>query len=80
MKINKKYISKRKKILMISIFLFKASIDLKSWLIIPKGQLNARQLFLILKVNEFLKFFGCHPTPSIIMMRGFIKHIFKSLS
>ena len=30
-------------------FLFKADIDLKSWLIVPEGQLGARQSFLILK-------------------------------
>ena len=43
-----------KKIFKISIFLFKAYIDLKSWLIVPKGQLSARQWFLILKVSEFI--------------------------
>ena len=60
------YISKAKKILKMSIFLFKAYIDLKSWLIVPKGQLSARQLFdfqsqlsvrqlfLISKVNKFI--------------------------
>ena len=40
---------KNKKILKISIFLFKAYIDLKSWLIIPKSQLSARQLFFDFK-------------------------------
>ena len=58
---------KQKKILEISIFLFKAYISLKSWLIVPKGhlsarqcffyfkgQLSARQLFLILKVSKFI--------------------------
>ena len=45
------YISKTKKILKISIFLLKAYIDLKSWLIVPKGQLSARQLFLIFKAS-----------------------------
>ena len=45
------YISKTEKIFKISIFLFKAYIDLKSWLIFPKGQLSARQSFLILKVS-----------------------------
>ena len=38
-------------ILKISIFLFKAYIDRKSWLIVPQGQLSARQSFLILKVG-----------------------------
>ena len=43
---------KIKKILEISIFLFKAYIDLKGWLIVPKGQLSARQsFFFILKVS-----------------------------
>ena len=42
---------KQKKILKISIFLFKAYIDLKNWLIVSKGQLSARQSFMILKVN-----------------------------
>ena len=45
------YISKAKRILKISIFLFKAYIDLKGWLIVPKCQLSARQLFLIFKVS-----------------------------
>ena len=42
---------KNKKILRISIFLFKAYINLKSWLIVPKGQLSSRQSFLILKLS-----------------------------
>ena len=42
---------KNKKILKISIFLFKAWIPLKIWLIVPKGQLNARPLILI---SEFI--------------------------
>ena len=46
--------SKTNKILKIRIFLFKAYIDLKSWLIVPKGQLSAKQLFLILKVSKFI--------------------------
>ena len=41
--------NKKEKILKISIFLVK--VDLKSWLIVPKGQLNARQSFPILKVS-----------------------------
>ena len=45
---------KNKKILKISIFLFKVKFDLKSCLIISKVQLSARQLFLILKVSEFI--------------------------
>ena len=50
MKINIYIYLKNKKILRISIS-FKAYIDLKSWLIVPKGQLSARQSFLILKVS-----------------------------
>ena len=42
---------KNKKILKVSIFLFKAYIDLQNWLIVPKGQLSVRQSFLILKVS-----------------------------
>ena len=45
---------KQKKILKIDIFLFKAYIDLKSWLIVPKGQLSVRQSLLILKVSKFI--------------------------
>ena len=45
------YVLKTKKILKISIFLFNAYIDLKSWLIVPKGHLGSRQSFLILKVS-----------------------------
>ena len=41
----------KKKILKVGIFLSKAYIDLKSWLIVPKVQLSARQSFLILKVS-----------------------------
>ena len=70
MKIN--IFIKNKKILKINIFLFKASIDLKSWLIVPKGQLNARQLFLILKVSEFISFFDRQLTSSIKMMKRVI--------
>ena len=36
---------KNKKILKISIFLLKVYTDLKSWLIIPKGRLSARNRF-----------------------------------
>ena len=50
MKINV-YISKTKRSLKQVSFLF---IDLKSWLIVPKAQLSARQLFLILKVRKFI--------------------------
>ena len=53
MKINIYIYIKNKKILKISIFLFKAYIDLKIWLIVPKSQLSARQSFLILKVSKF---------------------------
>ena len=63
--------------------LFKAFIDLKSLLIFPKGQLSvrksdfkgqfsARQLFLILKVSEFIWFFGCQLTSLITMMKRVI--------
>ena len=48
---------KNKKFFKISIFLFKAYIDLKSWLIVPKCQFSARQLFLILKVSNLFKIF-----------------------
>ena len=51
MKINI-YISQKKKSLKISIFLFKVQIDLKSWLIVPKGQLRVRQLFLNLNQKQ----------------------------
>ena len=51
MKIYKYLYLKNKKILKINI---KAKISIKSWLIVPKGQLSARQLFLILKVSEFI--------------------------
>ena len=37
-----------------SIFLFKAYINLKSWLIVPKGQLSERQSFMILMVSKFI--------------------------
>ena len=46
------YIKNKKKILEISVFLFKAYIDLKNWLIVPKCQLSARQSFSILKVSS----------------------------
>ena len=49
-----RYIYIFKKIPKISIFLFKAYIDLKCWLTDPKGQLSATQLFLILNVSEFI--------------------------
>ena len=70
-----------KKILKIRIFLFKAWTDLKSWLIVPKGQLNARQLFLILKVSEFISFFSCQLISSIIMIKRVISYniFFQSL-
>ena len=42
---------KNKNILEISVFWSKAYIDLKSWSIVPKGQLSVRQLFPILKVS-----------------------------
>ena len=50
-KINIYIYHKQKKILKISIFFF---TDLKSLLIVPKGQLNAKQSLLILKVSKVL--------------------------
>ena len=50
MKINI-YIYQKQKYPYNKYLLFKAYIDLKSWLIIPKVQLSAIQSFLILKVS-----------------------------
>ena len=44
------YISER--ILKVSIILFKAYISLKCWLIVSKGHLSAKQLFLIVFIGN----------------------------
>ena len=48
---------KNKGILKISIFLFKACIDLGFRLIVSEGQLNAGRLFLVLRVDGFCLIF-----------------------
>ena len=48
---------KNKGILKISFFFFKACIDLGSWLIVSDGQLSARRLFLVLRVDGFCLIF-----------------------